>query len=71
MVGEQACHKALTLKRTLGGGGAPERGHGAPLERLAQLGDALSGVGAAPGIDATERVAGQAANGMRYNVNGR
>ena len=28
------------------GGGALERGHGAPLERLAQLGDTLGCVGA-------------------------
>ena len=55
-----------------GGGGALERGHRTRLERLAQLGDALSGVGAGPpGIEATERVAGQAAKGMRYHVNGR
>jgi len=27
------------------GAGAPERGHGAPLEALAQLGDAQGGVG--------------------------
>ena len=43
---EQACQGALTPKQTLGGGGALQRGHGAPLEPLAQLGDALRGVGA-------------------------
>ena len=54
------------------GGSALERGHGAPLEHLAELGDALGGVGAGPpGSDATERVFSQAAKGMRYNVNGR
>ena len=31
---------------TVWGDDALERGHGAPLERTAQLGDALSGVGA-------------------------
>ena len=35
------CQRALTQKQTLWGGGALERGHGAPLEPLAQLGDAL------------------------------
>ena len=44
------------------GGGALQRDHGAPLERLAQLGDALGGVGAvAATIEAAELVAGQAA----------
>ena len=46
-----------------GGGGALERGHGAALEPLAQLGDALSGVGAvAPEVEAAELVEAQAAN---------
>ena len=46
------------------GGDAPERGHGASPERLAQLGDALGGVGAvAMNVDAAELVAGQAAKG--------
>ena len=46
------------------GGGALERGHGAPLEPLAQLCDALCGVGAlAIRIDAAELVEGQAAMG--------
>ena len=48
---------ALTEMRTLGRVGAPKRGHGAPLEPLAQLGDALSGVGAtASRIEAAELV---------------
>ena len=57
--------------KTLWGGGALERGHSAPLERLAQLGDALSGVGAvADIIEAAELVVGQAAK-ERMHVNGR
>ena len=49
------------------GGGALERGHGAPLERLAQLGDALGGVGAMLSAHdvsehATDQVIGQTAN---------
>ena len=39
----QMCQRALTQKRTLGGGGALERGHGALLEPLAQRSDPLSG----------------------------
>jgi len=36
------CQRALTQKQTLiGGGGALQRGHGAALESLAQLGDTL------------------------------
>ena len=67
----QECQWALTGKQTLGGGGALERGHGAPLEPLAQLGDALRGVGAAAiTVDTAERVVGQAAKG-RKSVNGR
>ena len=43
-------------------GGALERGHGALLECLAQLGDALGGVGADPPlVDAAELVAVQTA----------
>ena len=79
--GAEACQRALTQKRTLGGGGALERGHGAPLEPLAQLGDALGGVGAggvgavgvgavAAIVDAAELVVAQAAKGRR-SVNGR
>eukprot|EP00964_Phaeocystis_antarctica_P085567 scaffold54074_cov60-Phaeocystis_antarctica.AAC.3 len=46
------------------GGGAPQRGHGAPLQRLTQLSDALRGVGALAVLaQATELVVGQAANG--------
>ena len=58
------CQRALTGKRILRGGSALERGHGAPLERLAELGDALGGVGAVAitiDIDAAELVAGQTA----------
>ena len=44
--------------------GALERGHGAPREALAQLGDALGGVGAVPiTVEAAELVVAQAANG--------
>ena len=58
-------------KASMQGGGALERGHGAPLERLAQLGDALCSVGAAaPPIDAAELVIDQAAK-ERRRVNGR
>ena len=58
----QMCQRALTRKRTLLGGGTLEIGHGAPLERLAQLGDAHDGVGAvAIMVDAAEPVAGQTA----------
>ena len=67
----EPCQWALTQKQTLWGGGALERGHGAALERLAQLGDALGGVGAVTQrIDAAEHVKGQAAKGRR-SVNGR
>ena len=54
-------------------GGAPERGHGAPLEPLAQLGEALRGVGAscmAIVIEAAELVLAQAAK-ERTSVKGR
>ena len=63
---------ADTKANTFGGGGALERGNGAPLEPLAQLGDALRGVGASSylRIEAAEKVEGQAANGRR-SVNGR
>jgi hypothetical protein len=62
-VRKQACQWALT--RHSWGGGALERGHGAPLERLAQLGDGLGGVGTLDFaisilVVAAERVAGQA-----------
>ena len=61
---------ADTRKRTLLGGGALERGHGTSLEPLAQLGDALGGVGAfSIAVDAAELVIAQAAKGRR-SVNG-
>jgi hypothetical protein len=51
------------------GGGALERGHGAPLEPLAQLRDALGGVGATAAIiEAAELVAGQTAMGWARMV---
>ena len=50
-------------KASMRGGGALERGHGAPLERLAQLGDALCSVGASTIlVDAAERVVAQPAS---------
>ena len=53
------------------GGSALERGHGAPLEHLAELGDALCSVGAAAkAIDAAELVIAQAVK-ERRRVNGR
>ena len=71
IVREQACQRALTQKQTLRGGSAPKRGHGAHLEPLAELGDALGGVGAVtPIIEAAELVVNQAAKG-RGSVNGR
>ena len=58
-------------KASMRGGDALERGHGAPLERLAQLGDALCSVdAAAKAIDAAELVIAQAAK-ERRRVNGR
>ena len=66
----QRVKRALTQKRH-SGRRALERGHSAALERLEQLGDALSGVGAAAELaDAAERVVGQAAK-ERRRVNGR
>ena len=57
-----ACQRALTQKQTLRGGGAPKRGHGAPPEPLAELADALGGVGAVTLIiEAAELVVIQAA----------
>ena len=62
---------ADTEANTPQGGGALERGHDAPLERLAQLSDALSGVGVfAEHVDAAERRFGQAAK-ERSSVKGR
>ena len=73
--GEEAsseeCQGALTERRTLWGGGGLERGHSAPLERLAQLVDTLGGVGAVSVfVEAAELVVSQAAKGRR-SVNGR
>ena len=52
-------------------GSALERDHGATLEPLAELGDALGGVGAVTLIiEAAELVTGQAAK-QRRSVNGR
>ena len=64
---------ADTKANTLGTGGALQRGQGALLERLAQLGDALRGVGAAAIlIEATDLVVGQAASmGGSESVSGR
>ena len=63
-VSGEPCQWALTRKRTLLGGGTLEIGHGAPLERLAQLFDALRGVGAldlsTKIVEATKLVVGQA-----------
>ena len=52
------------------GRGALERSHGASLEPLAQLGDALRGVGASPlVVKAAELVTGQAAKlGKRVSM---
>ena len=51
-----------TKANTTVGGGGLKRGHGASLEPLAQLGDALRGVGAvARTVDAAEQVVGQTA----------
>ena len=55
---------ADTKANTLGVAGALERGHAASLEPLAQLGDALRGVGAtAVEVQPAELVAGQTAMG--------
>eukprot|EP00964_Phaeocystis_antarctica_P051170 scaffold29846_cov45-Phaeocystis_antarctica.AAC.2 len=54
----------VAMKSEHSGGGALERGHGTPLEALAQLGDSLGCVGAsALGVEAAELVAGQTAKG--------
>ena len=69
-VKEQACQRVLTQKRTRRGG-ALELGHGASLEPLAQLDDALGGVGALSTVrvDATELIVGQAAKlGKRVSM---
>ena len=74
-VSVEPCLWALTRNRTLGGCGALERGDRAPLEPLAQLGDAQGGVGTLDIVfiiivqrqeaDAAELVAIQAAKGSR------
>ena len=52
----------VDTKANTGRGGALERGHGAPLERLAQPGDALGVVGTVTvSIEATQLVVAQAA----------
>ena len=53
------------------GRGALERGHGASLEPLAELGDALGGVGAFSILDAAQHVVGQAVSIQKRRVNGR
>ena len=53
------------------GGSALERGHSASLERLAELGDALGGVGASSILDAARHVVGQAVSIQKRRVNGR
>ena len=59
-----------TKANTLLDGGAPERGHSASLEPIAQLGDAHRDVGAvAITVDAAELVVVQTAG--RVCVNGR
>jgi hypothetical protein len=71
MVRDQECQGALTRKRTLWRGGALERGHSASIQRLAQLCDALGGVGAfAHEIEAAEHVPRQAAKVGSGSVNG-
>ena len=57
------------------GGGALERRHGTPLEALAQLGDALRGVGTLDiatiiFVEAAEMVPGQAASTGMGSVSG-
>ena len=55
---------ADTKANAFGAAGALQRGHGAPLEPLAQLRDALGGVGAtAARVEAAELVDGQTAMG--------
>jgi hypothetical protein len=62
MVRDQECQRALTERQTIGGSGALERGHGAPLEPIAQLSDTLRGEGAAAKVvEATELDVAQAA----------
>ena len=68
---DEVSRGADTKANALWGGGAPKRGHGAPLQPIAELGDALGGVGAVTLIiEAAELVVIQAAKGRR-SVNGR
>ena len=61
------CQWALTERRTGSAQGAPQRGHGAALEPLAQLGDAPSSVLAVTIIvEATELVVFQAVKAWGY-----
>ena len=61
--GGGGCQRGLARERALRCGGAPERGDRAALKPLAQLGDALGGVGAAAiAAEAAELVAAQAAS---------
>ena len=63
---ERGVSMAADTKANALGRGALERGHVALLERLAQLGDALGGVGAAAeDVEAAELVPGQAATRER------
>jgi hypothetical protein len=62
MVRDQECQWPLTERQTLGGSGALERGHGAPLEPIAQLSNTLRGEGAAAKVvEAAELAVAQAA----------
>ena len=62
--------RGVDRKASTRGGGALERGHGAPLEPLTELGDALGSVGAVTLLtEAAELVVAQAAKGRR-SVNG-
>ena len=69
--GERAgMSKGVDTKSNTWGAGALERGHGAPLEPLAQLGDAKGGVGTVDitiiiRVEAAEPVFTQAAKGSR------
>ena len=65
------CQRALTQKQSLGCGSALERGDEAPLEPLAQLGDALGREGAlASVVETAELVADQTAREGVGDVNG-
>ena len=67
-----ACQRALTETQARGAAAHFfERGHGALVERLAELGDALGRVGAASILDAAQHVVGQAVSIQKRRVNGR